>query len=306
VKSRNRNWQKNQDQRPGASNKGAKYTSNKTHYSPTDPDARISVKPGKARKLNYHSNISVDTAHHVITDVKAYHADKKDRQILQDATKRLQQRLKNQGLLWRNMLADAGYSSGENYAFFEKENIISYIPKHGTYKGGPEGFIYCKEENYWLCPQGKKVTFRKQRMVKNSLQNHYLTKRSDCKNCPIKQKCIGKGFEKKIGITVYVDEYERNNKRVRSKYGRYMKGKRQSTVEPVFGTLTQFMGLRKINTIGIRQANKVMHMSATAYNLKKLMKFVSKKAETMVNEAIVCFFVIRGLFRSFNSILSSQ
>ncbi|MFH6605137.1 transposase [Maribacter algicola] len=45
-----------------------------------------------------------------------------------------------------------------------------------------------------------------------------------------------------------------------------MKGKRQSTVEPVFGTLTQFMGLRKINTIGIKQANKVMHLSAIAYN----------------------------------------
>ncbi|MGK0494328.1 MAG: hypothetical protein ACJAU2_000707 [Maribacter sp.] len=26
-----------------------------------------------------------------------------------------------------------------------------------------------------------------------------------------------------------------------------MKGKRQSTVEPVFGTLTQFMGLRKMD-----------------------------------------------------------
>ncbi len=36
--------------------------------------------------------------------------------------------------------------------------------------------------------------------------------------------------------------------------GRVMKTKRQSTVEPVFGTLTQFMGLRKINTIGMRQA----------------------------------------------------
>jgi len=306
VKSRNRNWQKNQDQRPGASNKGAKYTSNKTHYSPTDPDARISVKPGKARKLNYHSNISVDTAHHVITDVKAYHADKKDSQILQDATKRLKQRLKDQGLLWRNMLADAGYSSGENYAFLEKENIISYIPKHGTYKGGPEGFIYCKDENYWLCPEGKKVTFRKQRMVKNSLQNHYLTKRSDCKNCPIKQKCIGKGFEKKIGITVYVDEYERNNKRVRSKYGRYMKGKRQSTVEPVFGTLTQFMGLRKINTTGIAQANKVMHMSACAYNLKKLLKFIRKNTETMTAQAMSHFSFLQSLFGSFNSFLSTK
>jgi len=204
IKSRNNNWQVNQDQRPGASSKGAKYTSNKTHFSPTDPDARISVKPGKARKLNYHNNISVDTANHVITDVKAYHADKKDSQILQDATKRLKQRLRNQGLLWRNLLADAGYSSGENYAFLEKENIISYIPKHGTYKGGPEGFTFYKEENYWLCPQGRKVTFRKRKMVKNSLQNHYLTKRSDCKECLIKQKCIGKGFEKKIGITLKI------------------------------------------------------------------------------------------------------
>ncbi len=54
IKSRTKKWSKDQDARPGSRNKGAKYTSNKTHYSPSDPDARISVKPGKARKLNYH------------------------------------------------------------------------------------------------------------------------------------------------------------------------------------------------------------------------------------------------------------
>jgi hypothetical protein len=59
-----------------------------------------------------------------------------------------------------------------------------------------------------------------------------------------------------------------------------MKGKRQSTVEPVFGTLTQFMGLRKINTTGIQQANKVMHLSAMAYNLKKYLKFISKTVKS--------------------------
>ena len=59
-----------------------------------------------------------------------------------------------------------------------------------------------------------------------------------------------------------------------------MKGKRQSTVEPVFGALTQFMGLRKINTIGLGQANKVMHLSAIAYNLKKYLKFVQKRAKS--------------------------
>ncbi len=43
IKGRNKKWSKDQDRRPGAGNKGSKYTSNKTHYSPTDPDARISV-----------------------------------------------------------------------------------------------------------------------------------------------------------------------------------------------------------------------------------------------------------------------
>jgi hypothetical protein len=59
-----------------------------------------------------------------------------------------------------------------------------------------------------------------------------------------------------------------------------MKRKRQSTLEPVFGTLTQFMGLRKINTIGIAQANKVMHLSAIAYNLKKYLKFINKTVKS--------------------------
>ena len=98
-----------------------------------------------------------------------------------------------------------------------------------------------------------------------------------CKTCPIKEQCLGKtAQEKTFSVTYYREYYERNNKRVNSKQGRYMKSKRQSTVEPVFGTLTQFMGLRKINTIGITQANKVMHLSATAYNIKKYLKFIAK------------------------------
>ncbi|MCK0132692.1 IS1182 family transposase, partial [Flavobacteriaceae bacterium F08102] len=35
IKSRNKKWSKDQDQRTGANNKNSKYTSNKTHYSPS-------------------------------------------------------------------------------------------------------------------------------------------------------------------------------------------------------------------------------------------------------------------------------
>jgi hypothetical protein len=280
IKSRNKKWSKDQDQRPGAGVKGSKYTSNKTHYSPTDPDARISVKPGKARKLNYLSQLAVDTENHVITHIQAAHADKKDSQCLQDITERLKWRLHSRGLKWKYLLADTGYSSGENYAFLEQKGITSFIPAHGTYKGGPESFQYIKEGDYWLCRNNKKVTFRKITIEpgrNNNKKKLYLTRSSDCKGCPFKLQCAGKAPEKRITITIYKEEYQRAIARLNTSKGRYMKKKRQSTVEPVFGSLTSFYGLRKINTLGIEQANKVMLLSATAYNLKKLLKFSEKR-----------------------------
>ena len=45
--------------------KHGRFVSNHTHYSVTDPDARVSVKPGKPRQLNYLAQVSVDTAHPV-------------------------------------------------------------------------------------------------------------------------------------------------------------------------------------------------------------------------------------------------
>jgi len=42
--------------------------------------------------------------------------------------------------------------------------------------------------------------------------------------------------------------------------------------------------MRKINTIGIQQANKVMLLAAVAYNLKKYLKFVSKSTQTKAKE----------------------
>jgi hypothetical protein len=285
LKTTQKKWSEDQDQHPGASSKKSKYTSNKTHYSPTDPDARVSVKPGKARKLNFLSQMAVDTAHHVITHIHADYADKADNQCVESIVYPLRNRLQDNGLHWENFVADAGYSSGENLAFLERKGIDSFIPPHGTYKGGPDGFDYYKDGDYWKCPKGKKVTFRKIGYNKGNRQKHYFTKRSDCRDCPIKTACLGKSKEKRIAITYYMDEYERAIARSKTRIGKKMKSVRQSTVEPVFGTLMEFMGMRKMNTIGIRQANKNMLLAAVAYNLKKYLKFERKIVGRMAKEA---------------------
>jgi len=135
------------------------------------------------------------------------------------------------------------------------------IPPHGTYKGCPDNFTYNKDADHYLCPQGKVIPFKKVFYEKknNTKKKEYRASSKICKDCPLAKRCLGKSAkEKKFNVTFYREEYERNIARVNSKQGRYMKRKRQSTVEPVFGTLTQFMELRKINTIGIQQTNKVM------------------------------------------------
>ncbi|MCH2231585.1 MAG: transposase [Crocinitomicaceae bacterium] len=121
---------------------------------------------------------------------------------------------------------------------------------------------------------------------------------SQCKGCPIKSACIGNSPEKRITITAYNEEFQRAITRVNSKRGRAFKVKRSSTVEPVFGTLTEFMRLRKVNTRGISNANKGMLMAAMAYNLKKYLKFTQKRVETVATSAekhLIELFALIGL-----------
>ena len=257
----------------GSDNPQARYLSNKTHYSPVDPDARVAVKPGKPRQLYYMSSMSVDTAHHVITHMRAIHADRKDSLNLIDLVRQTQLRLRKQELHLDTVLADTGFSNGENYKYLEGTKINGYIPVFGQYEGVREGFTYEPDEDRWRCSQGKYATFRKIKYQKNHPDKLYFTTRRDCKGCPLASACIGKSHEKRISMTVYKDYYDRALERARSKRGQYYKTLRQCTVEPVFGTLINFTGMRKINTRGIESANKVMLMAAIAYNLKKLVKY---------------------------------
>ena len=70
--------------------------------------------------------------------------------------------------------------------------------------------------------------------------------------------------------------------RLQTNYAKRMKKIRQSTVEPVLGTLINYLSMRRVNTKGIKLANKCMMMAAVAYNLKKLLNWQSKNVQTNV------------------------
>lgn len=254
-----------------------KFLSNHTHYSTTDPDARIAVKPGKPRQFNYLAQTSVDTAHHVITHIHAAYADKKDSQCLSDVIEGLKENFEPEGLTVEQLLADTGYSSGEALKALELYKITGYIPNFGKYKPEREGFTYHKEEDYYTCPLNKQILFKKIKSNNGHLAKEYRSSRKDCGPCPLRGNCIGKSPEKKIVDTIDKPYYDTMHLRLQTSYARSMKKLRQSTVEPVLGTLINFLGMKRINTRGINLANKCMMMAAIAYNLKKMMKFKTQK-----------------------------
>jgi IS5 family transposase len=283
IKGRQKHWAGTQERRPHTER--AKYLSNKTHYSPTDPDARIAVKPGKARNMTYLASISVDKAQGVIAHVQADHADGKDSQFLINIVESLQKRFKIHQLPLKKVVADAGYSSGENYQYLENRGITPYIPIHGQFAVEREGFTYDEQKDAFICSQGKVLPFGRYFIDREyHLRKTYRASRRDCNQCHIREACLGKvAKEKKFDVTYFYHHYQRAYQRQISSKGQYHKKLRQSKVEPVLGTLINFLGLRRLNARGKSAAHKVMLLSAVAYNLKKLLKYAKMRDLALSN-----------------------
>ncbi|MBK7440152.1 MAG: transposase [Bacteroidetes bacterium] len=110
----------------------------------------------------------------------------------------------------------------------------------------------------------------------------YRSSETDCKNCPLRKSCAGEKTKfKKLDDTVDKPYYDRMHERMQTEYAKTMVRIRSKTVEPVLGTLLNFMGMRRVNTRGINKANKHVLMASLCYNLKKYLKFIRLSCATV-------------------------
>ncbi len=267
-----------------------KYLSNHTHYSPTDPDARISVKPGKARQLNYFGQLAVDDAHHVITGAAADFAHQRDSNCLPAILNQTIQNLNQHHLRVEQVAADAGYSSGEALAYCRIKGLDAWIPNFGQYKPDRPGFIYNQELDQYQCQRGNQAILTFKGIKTDSKGYHKMQYRSSqniCKNCPLRRECCGVSTKfKKIEDSIHKPLYDRMHAKFQANtaYAKRIVRIRSRTVEPVLGTLLNFLNMKRVNTRGIQLANKHVLMAALVYNLKKYMKFGRKKTLDKLQE----------------------
>ena len=261
-----------------------KFVSNHTHYSTTDREARVSVKPGKPRQLNYSMQTAVDMSSHVITNVEAHLADRRDSECLSQVLQNTIANLEEQQLQVEEIAADTGYSSRKALQACIDHNITAYIPNFGQYKPSREGFVFDEANDRYTCTaKGIHLPYKKTHQDKKGYyKKQYRSSAKDCGYCPLRTSCIGgRADYKKIEDTVDKHLYDQMHERLQTPYAKKMKKLRQSIVEPVLGTLN-FMGLRRIWTRGLKSANKFMLGAAIAYNLKKWLNYEEQKRQTAV------------------------
>jgi transposase len=174
----------------GRSRPQARLLSNKTHYSPADPEARSSVKPGKARALHYLCSMAVDESKGVIRPIQADFADRRDSVLLPSIVEPLHQRLLAQELPLREIAADTNYPNGINYALLEGRGITPWIPVFGKYKSETAGFTYDAEADYFTCLAGKVLPCKSfDKSQDGGLAKVYRASSRDCRLCPHKPTC---------------------------------------------------------------------------------------------------------------------
>ena len=269
--------EENTDSRP-------KFVSNHTHYSTTDRDSRISVKPGKPRQLNYSMQTAVDTGSHVITNVEAHHADKRDSECLATVLQHTIENLQAHDLVMEEIAADTGYSSGKALQACKDKGITAYIPNFDQYKADRPGFTYKAEGNYYECERGVQLLYKRTYQDNRGYyKKQYRSSAKDCGSCPLRATCIGGSADyKKIEESIDKPLYDEMHARLQTGKAKWMKKLRQSTVEPVLGTLINFTGIRRVWVRGLAAANKSMLGAAIAYNVKKWLNYRQPNRKTAV------------------------
>lgn len=255
-----------------------KNISNEKYCSKTDPDARVSTKPGKARQLTYSAQTAVDTKQHVITGIMADFSDKRDGASLPELLDKTSKNLSLVDLNINEVSGDTGYSVARALNYLEDKNITGYIPNHPQFKVEHKGFVYNSALDRFECQKGNKALlpyrFTYQDSERKEQTKVYRSSQTACKNCPLREQCLGpKNKSKKITSTVHRPLYERMHHRMQSKKAKQMIRLRGSTVESVLGTLINYRGMRRVRTRGIKQANKFFIGAAIAYNLKKWLNY---------------------------------
>jgi transposase len=222
---------------------------------------------GRHTQPAYNLQSAVDAEHALIIahDVVLDAADNRSLEPMADAAKAA---LGKEGF---RVVADAGYSNGEQASNCEAKGILPCVPATRTRNPHGDGtffqcdaFSYQPETDTYLCP-GEKTLKRKARLKKDK-SIIYLASPKDCGGCLLKQRCTASS-SRRVSRHIFEEALTRMNERATAAAMRL----RRSIVEHPFATIKyRIFGHPRLLLRGQAGARTELGLAVMAYNLKRM------------------------------------
>jgi transposase len=185
----------------------------------------------------------------------------------------------------KNMVADAGYGSEENYAYLEQHHLGNYIKyntfhqeQHKRRREGDqfrgENFPYDPQQDEFTCPAGKQLTYQWTRRQKTD--NGYLTERrvyecAECAACPLKPQCTKAKGNRRLSYSFRLQQFrEQARSNLTSEDGKKVRVRRNVEVETVFGNTKHNMRFRRFMLRGVEKVKIEWGLVCIAHNIQKV------------------------------------
>jgi transposase len=184
----------------------------------------------------------------------------------------------------KEVVADAGYGSEENYNYLQSKEIVPYVKynyfhveQKRKFKKNPflpENLFYNSEQDFYVCPMGQKMLKVKEK--NRTSTNGYISeitvyKAQNCEGCPLRGQCFkGKG-DRTLEINYKLKEYKNQVKvLLTSEKGLTHRSKRPIEPEAVFGQLKSNNKFNRFTLRGLQKVTLEFGLMAIAHNLRKM------------------------------------
>ena len=191
----------------------------------------------------------------------------------------------------REVCADSGYGSEENYAFMEAGGMEAYVKYNYFHKEQkrdfrndvfrPENLYYNAEEDYFVCPMGQhmaRVGTKHERTEGGYVAVSAVYRARRCEGCPLRWGCHKwKQGEREVMANYLLLEYRRKaRERLTSEKGLEHRSKRPIEPEAVFGQMKYDMNYKRFRHFGREKVTMDFAFFAIAFNIKKMAAKMAK------------------------------
>lgn len=234
-----------------------------------EPEARFMHGPRASSAPAYNVQIAVDSEHALVV-AQAVTTEANDKRSLLPMAEAAKAAVGDPAEL--HVVADAGYSNGEQAEACERKGIVAHVPVQRSVNNQSDGslwdrshFTYDAERDRFRCPAGQ--TLERKGVKKGRSRILYQAPAEACAGCVLKARCTEARRR-----TVYRHLHEQALERMQQQATPAAMRLRRSCAEHPFASLKyRIFGHPRFLLRGRRGAQSEISLAVLCYNLKRML-----------------------------------